>query len=321
MITLLVSIAVLFLIVSLLLAPIEALGWWAGWFGEGLDEPDESHTADYTAVGGEKQPSLYVVYLDGIAKVDHENYEDVQGLLDGISDGLPEALVLGDVMPYSVRNRGLTQARPFSRFWRRMFRLKVEGRRPLLTFTINARNLMQVLVAADNRYGPVYGRGEAQVILTSLVRNGYDLVTRPPIVIVGYSGGVQIGLVATPFLKRALGTPITMISLAGVMSSDPGLADLEHLYHLEGSSDGVPTYGRVLFPGRWRVWWGSHWNRLRRSGRLTLVPMGPMTHNGAGSYLDDDVFIDERDHRSLTIEKVVELVDTIARRVGAVKTA
>lgn len=315
MIALLLTVAALFLVVSMLMAPIEALGWWAGWFGEGLDEPDEEDAADYRVVRRGKQPKLYVVYLDGIAKVDNDNYEDVQGLLDGMDASLPDAVILGDVMPYSVRNVGLTHGRPFARFWRRMLTLKLEGRQPLLAFSINARNLLQVLVAADRRYGPVYGRGEGQVILNSLLRAGYDLAARPPIVIVGYSGGVQIGLVATPFLNRALGTHITMISLAGVMSSDPGLGYLEHLYHLEGSSDAVPTYGRVLFPGRWRVWWGSHWNRLRRSGRLTLIDMGPMKHHNQGSYLDDEHFIDGQDHLSITTATIVELVRGIGARL------
>lgn len=308
MIALLVTVAVLFFVVSMLMAPIEALGWWAGWFGEGLDEPGDEDAADYQVVGQCRHPKLYIVYLDGIAKVDHENYEDVQSMLDGLAASLPDAVILGDVMPYSVRNVGLTHDRPFARFWQRMLTLKLEGRQPLLVFSINARNLLQVLVAADRRYGPVYGRGEAQVILTSLLRSGYDVTSRPPIVIVGYSGGVQMGLVATPFLKRALNTPITMISLAGVMSSDPGLAYLEHLYHLEGSSDTVPTYGRVLFPGRWRVWWGSHWNRLRHSGRLTLIDMGPMKHHNRGGYLDDEHFIDGQDHRSITTAKIAELL-------------
>src|SRR5690606_20846159 len=156
----------------------------------------------------------YVIYLDGIAKVGHGNYEDVTGLLDRLSAGLPRSVVLGDILPYSVTNVELIKGRPFSRFWRRMMQFKLEGKQPLLAFSINARNLLQVLVAADGRYGPVYGRGEGQVILNSLLRAGYDLAARPPIVIVGYSGGVQIGLVATPFLNRALGTHITMISLA-----------------------------------------------------------------------------------------------------------
>ncbi|HLU82667.1 MAG TPA: hypothetical protein VKZ43_04645 [Trueperaceae bacterium] len=314
MIALLLTGAVVLLTVSMLLAPVETLGWWAGWFGEGLDQPGDDDVADYQIVRGDKQPRLYIVYLDGIAKAAHRNYEDVQGLLDGLDARLPDAVILGDFMPYSVSNVGLTQDRLLARFWQRMLALKLEGRRPLLAFSINLRNLLQVLVAADRRYGPVYGRGEAQVILNSLLRSGYDTETHPPIVIIGYSGGVQMGLVAAPFLKRALGTDITMISLAGVMASDPGLGYLEHLYHLEGSSDAVPSYGRVLFPGRWRVWWGSHWNKLRRWERLTLIDMGPMKHNGAGGYLDDEQFIDGKDHRGITTATIAALVEDIGTK-------
>ena len=39
MITLLVSVAVLAVVVSLMLSPIETLGWWAGWYGHGLHDP------------------------------------------------------------------------------------------------------------------------------------------------------------------------------------------------------------------------------------------------------------------------------------------
>src|SRR5690606_16397764 len=141
------------------------------------------------------------------------------------------------------------------------------------------------LVAADSRYAPIYGRGETEVIVASLLANGYHPGSGAPIVIVGYSGGVQVGLVSVPFLKRALEAPITIISLAGVMSSAPGLSQLEHFHHLESSSDKIPLYGRLMFSGRWPIARNSHYNRLRRSGRLTVHRLGPMRHNGAGSYL------------------------------------
>src|SRR5690606_11359823 len=251
------------LVLSMLLAPLEALGWWAGWFGEEVDEPVAPPTmqADYRQFGRDKTPDRFVVYLDGIAKVGHSNYDDVSGLLDRLSAALPATVVLGDIMPYSVRNLELTKGRPLSRFWRRMLQFKLEGRQPLLAFTINVRNLLQVLVAADNRYAPIYGRGEAQLIAASLLANGYRPGSGAPIVIVGYSGGVQVGLVCVPFLKRALDAPITMISLAGVMASEPGMNQLEHFHHIESSSDKIPLYGRVMFPGRWRVARGSHFNR------------------------------------------------------------
>src|SRR5690606_25369749 len=102
MIALLLTGAVVLLTVSMLLAPVETLGWWAGWFGEGLDQPGDDDVADYQIVRGDKQPRLYIVYLDGIAKAAHRNYEDVQGLLDGLDARLPDAVILGDFMPYSV---------------------------------------------------------------------------------------------------------------------------------------------------------------------------------------------------------------------------
>jgi hypothetical protein len=300
-------------LVSLLLSPIETLGWWAGWYGEGLEHPHEQSHAPYKRIGGDKRPWQYVVYLDGIAKVGAVNYDDVQGMLDGLSTALPNTVILGDLMPYSVRNVGLTEERTFARFWRRMFEYKVEGRRPLVAFSINIRNLFQVLVAADPRYGRVYGRGEGQVILTSLLRAGYEVGSQVPITIVGYSGGVQIGLAAAPFLKRALGAPLAMISLAGVMASEPGLDVLDRLYHLQGTEDHIPAYGQALFPGRWPIVRSSHWNRLKRAGRLVNISMGPMKHNGAGSYLDHESFIDGESHQARTTRVIAGILADISR--------
>lgn len=311
MIPLLIGTAVAGLVIAMLLAPLETLGWWAGWYGEGLEQPDEASEAPYTEVGGGKQARHYVIFLDGIAKVGAVNYDDVQALLDGISEALPRAVVLGDVMPYSVRNLALTEGRPLGRFWRYAFRLKLEGRYPLLAFSINVRNLFQVLVAADNRYGPIYGQGEAQVMANSLLRYGYVPGSGTPVTLIGYSGGAQVAVVAAPFLARALGAPLSLISLGGVMGSGPGLADFGRVYHLQGSKDVVPHLGRFLFPGRWPIFAHSHWNRMLRQGKLETIPTGPMTHNGAGSYLDETRFLDGKSFLAHTKEHIIALVRRI----------
>lgn len=313
MITLLIAVAIGALTVSLLLSPIETLGWWAGWYGEGLERPHEASHAAYRRIGDDKEPRQFVVYLDGIAKVGAENYDDVQGLLDRLNAALPRTVILGDLMPYSVRNVGLLDERPLARFWRRMFQYKLAGSHSLLTFSINIRNLFQVLVAADPRYGSVYGRGEAQVMLTSLLRAGYVPGSRVAITILGYSGGVEIGLVAARFLKRALDAPLTVVSLAGVMASDAGLEAIDRLYHLESPIDRIPMYGRILFPGRWPVARGSHWNRLRRGGRLVNLTLGPMRHNGVGSYLDDDAFANggSESNQEVTAKTIIGILKEI----------
>ena len=301
---------------ALLLAPIEVLGWWAGWYGEGLTRPGEDSETPHREVGSSNRAAHYVIFLDGIAKAGAVNYDDVQALLDGLSAALPEAVVLGDVMPYSVRNLGLTEGRPLARFWRFAFRLKQEGRRPLLAFSINVRNMLQVLVAADSRYGPIYSQGEAQAMLNSLLKHGYVPESGVPVTLIGYSGGGQVALGAAPFLKRALSAPVSVISLAGVMRSDPGLSELEHLYHLEGSKDPLPSLGRLFFPGRWPVLVTSHWNRLRRQHRLTVIPMGPMTHNGPGSYLDGMSYLGGDSFLGRTTATLAELVKRIHGPVG-----
>lgn len=313
MIVLLIGVAASALTLSLLLSPLEALGWWAGWYGEGLEHPhDQSQTA-YVEFGGNEAPDQFVIFLDGIANVGARNYHDVEALLAGLAAACPRALILGDVMPYSVLDFDLlSPVRPLAPFWRRMFDRKLEGKGGMIDFSINLRNLFQVLVAADQRYGSVFGRGEAQQMLNSLLGRGYQVGSGTPITIIGYSGGAQIGLSAAPFLSRSLGAPLSMVSMGGVMASEVGLTYLDVMYHLEGSTDWVPKCGRVLVPGHWRIARGSYWNRLRRSGRIKWVEMGAMTHNGPGSYIDVDSFIDGESHLTITIRTVSDLLNHIA---------
>lgn len=289
-----ILVVTLALTVSLLLAPIEALGWWAGWFG------DAGHDVVYDRPTPDAEPTLHVIYLDGIAKAGHVNYQDVQGFLERLGRELPEAVVLGDVLPYSPSGRGLTESRPLAAFWRRMLELKLQGRRPLLSFSINVRNMLQVLVASDRRYAAVYGRAAAIAITDALLKGGYKPGSGEPVALIGYSGGAQVALVATPYLKRTLDAPLTLVSLAGVMASEPGMLSLEGIYHIESSRDRIPAVGRLAFPGTWSIWPRSYLARLRKRGGFSSVDPGPMRHNGVESYLDDDAFIGGRSHQEIT---------------------
>ncbi len=317
MIGMVVAAGLVALLIAMLLAPIEALGWWAGWYGEELQQPDLRSMDSYSRFGAVRRPEHYVVFLDGIAKVGESNYANVELFLERLARELPAAEVLGDVMPYSVRNVGLLENRPLAVLWRYAHRLKTEGRQPLINFLINIRNLMQVLVAADSRYGPIYGQGEAQLIANSLLKRGYEPASGVPVTIVGYSGGAQIALVAAPFLRRALAAPVSLISLGGIMSSDSGLMAVEHVWHLQGTLDHVPDIPAWILPGRWRLMGHSHWNRMLRENRFTRLSAGPMRHSGRGNYLDPIATFDGRSHVDHTAVLVGNVVNRIDARLSA----
>ncbi len=314
MIGLLLSVALGALFIAMLTAPLETLGWWAGWYGDdGETRPTPQGHAPYRTFGHFRHESdrHFVVFLDGIAKVGDVNYDDVQGTLDAIARRLPNAIVLGDVMPYSVLNRGLLRNRPLARFWRLAFRLKREGRAPLINFMINIRNLLQVLVAADARYGPIYGQGEASAILNSLARQGYNADETTPVTLIGYSGGSQVALTAAPYLRNVIGGPLNVISLAGVMANEPGLMDIDHLWHLQGSKDVVPDLAAVIFPGRWRLFRNSYWNRMLAAGKFTRVRLPAITHSGRGSYLDVDTQVEGETPRAITVREICRLLESV----------
>lgn len=294
------------LFVSLLLAPLEALGWWAGWFGssDDVDGPAEERAERAAATEAPAEAELYVVYLDGIAKAARSDYEDVAGFLARLRQELPRAVVIDEVLPYSPSRRPLVEGRPLAGFWQRMLALKLQGRQPLLTMTINARNLLQVLVASDRRYGAVYGHTTAAAIEDALSAHGRSRASRAPVALVGYSGGAQVALVAAPFLRRRLGAPMRLVSLAGVMANEPGVLAFERMLHIESSRDRIARIGRVIFPGLWGVGREPYLSRLARSGALEVVDPGPMRHNDADSYLDDAAVLGGRSHRDITVELI-----------------
>ena len=160
------------LIVGGLLAPLEALGWWAGWYGDNLSPRPMS----VTAATNHQAPltQRYVVYLDGIGQSTRDYQPSVANFLNRLAARLPKDMQLvKGLMSYSVLNRSLTEDRLLSPFWRWAEQLQVSNRAAWIGLLVNIRNVLIVAVSADQRYGPIYNQGVAQQIYDSLIHLGY----------------------------------------------------------------------------------------------------------------------------------------------------
>jgi predicted Abi (CAAX) family protease len=282
------------LIFAGLLAPLEALGWWAGWYGDGVESaplvPSASLVAGQVgnpALSWENRPSRYVVYMDGVGQSGEEYTPDVVDFLVALAPALPKdmALVQG-LMLYSMGNRSLRENRPFAWLWRLADRMRWANPMAVLGLLVNVRNAWAVAVSADKRYGPIYNQGIAQVVYDGLLQHGYQPNDGTPITLIGYSGGAHMSAAITPYLKRVLGANIQVISLGGVMSANSNFLKLEHLYHLVGEKDTVAALGPILFPGRRKFFPLSYWNRAMRKGKITEINLGPMGHQVPGGIMD-----------------------------------
>ncbi|BAZ08487.1 hypothetical protein NIES4071_02920 [Calothrix sp. NIES-4071] len=303
----LISIGIIIFVAAALLAPLEALGWWAGWFGEQVDT-----TRDVAQSESPQHPSIsrYVIYLDGIGQSSFDYLPDIQEFLHHVALVLPEDMVLiKGIMPYSVRNKPLTQNRPLALLWRLADQFRFKNPASLLGYLVNIRNILVVAVSADKRYGLIYNLGIAQVMYQALIRHGYQLDSRVPITLIGYSGGGQMAAAAAPFLRQALTAPIEIISLGGVISANIDVLKLEHLYHLVGDKDTVERIGPVMFPGRWPIFFLSYWNRAKRMGKVKQISLGPVGHQLPGGLMDPEQFLpDGRSYLQQTIDWVVGIL-------------
>lgn len=291
------------------LAPLEALGWWAGWFGgpgpsdrtTGLEPSPEDATA----------PKQFLVFLSGIHSVSGDTFANREKrLLEMLRSELPDTRIL-EVFPYSVTNHPLTGQRLFGWFWRWALSMKLSKRTlaGVAGTVINVRNVWQMGVSADRRYGPIYNRGSALLIVDALRRAGCRRGT--PIVLVGYSGGGQIALGAAPHVKSLTEGDVTVASLGGIMSSDPATDQLSHVYDLHGNKDRVRQVGILFFPGRWPVFTHTSWNRAKRAGIVRSIDLGPPDHTGPGGYLDSSSTLP--DGRTY-LEQSVDVLTAIAQR-------
>lgn len=265
------------------LSSLETLGWWAGWFGDKIYH--EERPPDGSVRSVRPNANSYILFLSGVGRVSSETFSwREQEFLRRLAQALPQAIVIDDIFPYSVNNLALTGQPFFASIWRWAFRRKIHGPH-LAGYLINLRNIWQVLISADKRYGPMFNQAVAQVFLHALLRYRFNPAGNEPIYVIGYSGAAQMAVGAAEYLRAWTQAPVYVISLGGVFGSDPGLMSVTHLYHLYGDKDRSHRLG-LIAPGRWPIFPASAWNRARRQGRVSEIKIGPMGHTGRGGYLD-----------------------------------
>ncbi|MFF3142442.1 hypothetical protein ACFVRU_12120, partial [Streptomyces sp. NPDC057927] len=166
------------LLVEALLARYEVLAYSAGWRAPTTELPEGVPYA--RGADADSPPDAYVVYLDGIGKRRVRDTRDGGQLVKAVIAGAPELRVLGQVQPYSPLADPLAD-RPVWAWLRR--------RIGLLLFL---HNVMQIFVAADHRYRPLYNRAVGSQIATQLRLAGYQADSGIPVVLLSYSGGAQV---------------------------------------------------------------------------------------------------------------------------------
>lgn len=272
-------------------SPFEALGWWAGWSERQLDP--HSHIAPPQPLpDAPNDVEGYVVYLTGIggysgeflARRERGFVERLEARLGG------RAEIIHDVFPFSVSNNPLNGERVFGWIWEKLHRARLNKHgfifNALSETIIDLRNIFQIAVSADPRYGPIYNVGVARELARSLLAHGYTPGNRKPIFLIGYSGGAQIAVGVANYLHKGFQTPLYVISIAGVLTDDPGIAYVERVFHLNATHDYIPLLGSVFYPGHWPLLPHSAWNRAKRQKKIAVIDTGPMKHTGRGDYFD-----------------------------------
>ncbi len=82
--------------------------------------------------------------------------------------------------------------------------------------------------------------------------------------------------------------------------------------------DAIRRVGPIAFPGRWPINRYSTFNKAVRDGRVTVLDVGPVIHNGVGDYFDETAqFADGRTHAETLAASVRHILTGDAARTPA----
>ncbi|MFG3660886.1 hypothetical protein [Streptomyces sp. NPDC047706] len=283
------------LIAEALLARYEVLVYGAGWRAPTTELP--AGTPYARGAAPDAPPGAYLVFLDGIGKRRVRDSRDGGELVRALIAKAPELRVLGQVQPYSPLADPLAD-RPVWAWLRR--------RAGLLLFL---HNVMQIFVAADRRYRPLYNRAVGSQTAAQLRLAGYRPDSGIPVVLLSYSGGAQVATGAVEELHTRLRAPLLLVTLGGFHNGANDLTYAERLHRLTSANDRIERVGTWIFPQRWRLCRRSGWNRAVRAGKVIGHRLDPATHVGPLSYISPKALLpDGRSHLDRTADTVIEVV-------------
>ncbi len=306
----LLTIAVLILLVWGTLSPVGTLIWWAD---EGVqllglknNPPTVSLNSNSSSISKSSQLSCYIVFLPGVGDFSANQLTSGEELfLDSLIAAHPNCIAVSDVFPYSASNESLGGKRVLAPLWE--FADRAQGWLAISNVVIKIRNLWRFAISADPRYGPIYNQGIATAIIDRM--NTQQPIPEKPlqIIMIGTSGGVQVALGATDYLKRRLAAQITIISLGGVFAGTNGFTASDRIYHLHGTRDWIENIGAIVFPSRWRWSVASPFNRARLQNRYVVTSSGSHAHDGAEGYFGEDLASQGITYVDLTLQQVNQL--------------
>jgi hypothetical protein len=264
--------AFLLLLLPIWVAPFETAGWW---MNRQKGAPHISKSPAQTDSGSKAQ----LVYFTGVAGYSGEFLARRESaLLERIQKRFPQLEIHSEIFPYSVNNNPLDGERLFRGLWKWLHHWRLRVPNNVFDVLIVIRNVGQLLVSADPRYGPYFNRGLAEVLQNRLS-------PAKTTIFLAYSGGAQMAVGALGSYAEEAHGSLHLLALGGVFSDDPSIRRFDSVVQLQGSRDHlIVNLGKLIFPGLWKMTFWSAWNRYRASGRYITEDSGPHAHLGASDY-------------------------------------
>jgi hypothetical protein len=298
-----------FLILWGIFAPVSTIVWWLNQSAGNLGLVENNQPKPLPNLSLNPSASkidCYIVFLPGIGNFSPDEIAPGEKyFIDRLAEKHPNCATVRDVFPYSIVNQDLGSERLLAPLWK----IAKNNDELLGSVFIPLRNLWRFAISSDYRYSPVYSMGIADTIVERMnAVHSIPRSTKPiNLILVSTSGGSQVALGASTYLKKWLNARLTVVSIGGAFDGKVGFDQVDHVYHLQGEQDLVPTLAYAILPSRWNWTVGSPINQAQQQGRFTVCSSGSHEHSGDKGYFGTAIAANNQSYVDQTIQQVAQL--------------